>query len=168
MEPKVLYRLGKSYSGCWNVENAGLHCSDPVKNEWKVKATTCKPHFGSSLFCSKQQNLCCRGGMILLTPMMFCRITLHLKKLIIRKTTLGLLLNKDIFPKTIFVQWKQKGGCIASSTYFQLAVGLESHQESCIPFICVNGAIWVKSTQTAVLCYRPESASKERVSLKTE
>jgi len=32
------------------VENAGLHCSDPVKSEWKVKATTCKPHFGSSLF----------------------------------------------------------------------------------------------------------------------
>ena len=29
---------------------AGLHCFDPVKNEWKVKATTCGTHFGSSLF----------------------------------------------------------------------------------------------------------------------
>ena len=36
--------------GNWCMQNAGLHCFDPVKNEWKVKATTCKPHFGSSLF----------------------------------------------------------------------------------------------------------------------
>ena len=27
-----------------------LNCFDPVKNEWEVKATTCQPHFGSSLF----------------------------------------------------------------------------------------------------------------------
>ena len=32
------------------MQNAGLHCFDPVKNEWELKATTCKPHFGSSLF----------------------------------------------------------------------------------------------------------------------
>ena len=34
----------------WSLQNAVLHCFDPVKNEWEVKATTCKPHFGSSLF----------------------------------------------------------------------------------------------------------------------
>jgi len=28
---------------------AVLNCFDPVKNEWGVKATTCQPHFGSSL-----------------------------------------------------------------------------------------------------------------------
>ncbi|KAJ7384532.1 hypothetical protein OS493_021161 [Desmophyllum pertusum] len=28
---------------------AVLNCFDPVKNEWEVKATTCHPHFGSSL-----------------------------------------------------------------------------------------------------------------------
>ena len=32
-----------------NVQSAGLHCFDPAKNEWEVKATTSKPHFGSSL-----------------------------------------------------------------------------------------------------------------------
>ena len=31
------------------VQSAGLHCFDPAKNEWEVKATTSKPHFGSSL-----------------------------------------------------------------------------------------------------------------------
>lgn len=29
---------------------AVLQCFDPNKNEWEEKATTCHPHFGSSLF----------------------------------------------------------------------------------------------------------------------
>ena len=47
-----LYVLYGAYlfSDGWRMQNAGLHCFDPVKNEWKVKATTCKPHFESSLF----------------------------------------------------------------------------------------------------------------------
>ena len=28
---------------------AVLNCFDPVKNEWEMKATTCQPHFGSTL-----------------------------------------------------------------------------------------------------------------------
>ena len=56
----VLYGSGKWEVNCLSMQNAGLHCFDPVKNEWEEKAKTCKPHFGSS-FCSKQQNLCCRG-----------------------------------------------------------------------------------------------------------
>jgi len=34
-------------SGC--LSPAVLNCFDPIKNEWQVKATTCHPHFGSSL-----------------------------------------------------------------------------------------------------------------------
>ncbi len=34
----------------WCAQNAKLHCFDPEKNEWEVKVTTCKPHFGSILF----------------------------------------------------------------------------------------------------------------------
>ena len=34
----------------WCSKPSGLHCFDPIKNEWEVKATTCQPHFGSSLF----------------------------------------------------------------------------------------------------------------------
>ena len=37
------------YTSYWSLQNAGLHCFDPVKNEWEVKATTCKRHYGSSL-----------------------------------------------------------------------------------------------------------------------
>ena len=48
----VLYgnRLKSPSSHYFNSQNAGLHCFDPVKNEWEVKATTCQPHFGSSMF----------------------------------------------------------------------------------------------------------------------
>jgi len=45
----VLYGF-KWYSGNWRMQNAGLHCFDPVKNEWEKKAKTCTPHFGSCLF----------------------------------------------------------------------------------------------------------------------
>ncbi len=47
----VLYG-NRSWSNGYDLcdQNAGLHCFDPVKNEWQVKATTCQRHFGSSLF----------------------------------------------------------------------------------------------------------------------
>ena len=45
----VLYGCNM-FSGNWVIQNARLCCFDPVKNEWKEKAKTCKPHFGSSLF----------------------------------------------------------------------------------------------------------------------
>ena len=40
-----------------------VHCFDPVKNEWKQKASTCQPHFGSSIFVVNNR-LCVAGGVI--------------------------------------------------------------------------------------------------------
>ena len=34
----------------WVTKPAVVHCFDPEKNEWQQKASTCHPHFGSSLF----------------------------------------------------------------------------------------------------------------------
>ena len=34
----------------WVDKPAVVHCFDPAKNEWEQKASTCQPHFGSSLF----------------------------------------------------------------------------------------------------------------------
>ena len=52
-----LYVLYGAYlfSDGWHVQNAGLHCFDPVKNEWEVKATTCKLHFESILFVANNR-----------------------------------------------------------------------------------------------------------------
>ena len=40
---------------------AVLHCFDPEKNEWERKASTCHPHFGSSIFVVNNR-LCVAGG----------------------------------------------------------------------------------------------------------
>ena len=51
LQSKVYVLYGANYHlGEWRVQNAGLHCFDPVTNTWEGKATTCKPHFESCLF----------------------------------------------------------------------------------------------------------------------
>ena len=42
---------------------AVVHCFDPAKNEWEQKASTWRPHFGSSLFVVNDR-LCVAGGSI--------------------------------------------------------------------------------------------------------
>ena len=46
----VLYCSQSYVNGRYESQNAVLHSFDPENNEWEVKATTCQPHFGSSLF----------------------------------------------------------------------------------------------------------------------
>ena len=45
----VLYGKILNENG-WYVRNASLLCFDHVRNVWEEKASTCHPHFGSSLF----------------------------------------------------------------------------------------------------------------------
>ena len=45
----------------WVVKPAVVHCFDPAKNEWEQKASTCHPHFGSSLLVVNNR-LCVAGG----------------------------------------------------------------------------------------------------------
>ena len=51
--------------GCKGRENvdkpAVVHCFDPEKNEWERKASTCHPHFESSIFVVNNR-LCVAGG----------------------------------------------------------------------------------------------------------
>ena len=51
--------------GCKDRENvdkpAVVHCFDPEKNEWERKASTCHPHFGSSILVVNNR-LCVAGG----------------------------------------------------------------------------------------------------------
>ena len=46
----VLYCSQSYVSGGYESQNAVLHCLYPEMNKWEVKATTCHPHFGSTLF----------------------------------------------------------------------------------------------------------------------
>ena len=47
--------------GYWQTQNAVLHSFDPASNRWLQKASTCHPHFGSSLFVVNGK-LCVAGG----------------------------------------------------------------------------------------------------------
>ena len=57
----VLYGHKRSQLGGWLMQNAVLHCFDPASNVWQEKASTCRPHFGSSLFVVNGR-LCVAGG----------------------------------------------------------------------------------------------------------
>lgn len=46
----VLYGHKRKVQSSWQMQNAILYCFDPLRNRWEEKASTCHPHFGSSLF----------------------------------------------------------------------------------------------------------------------
>ena len=49
VQSKVFVLYGRKFCN-GDVQTAILQCFDPAKNEWEVKAKTCEPHYGSSLF----------------------------------------------------------------------------------------------------------------------
>ena len=53
------------YESLWQMQNATLHCFDPVSDMWQEKSSTCNPHFGSSLFVVNDR-LCVAGVLLLL------------------------------------------------------------------------------------------------------
>ena len=70
LHSKVFVLYGKGFlnsSGFWAVQNAVLLCFDPAKNMWEEKASTCHPHFGSSLFVVKGK-LYVAGGTVNINP----------------------------------------------------------------------------------------------------
>ena len=70
LHSKVFVLYGKGFynaSQMWAVQNAVLLCFDPAKNMWEEKASTCHPHFGSSLFVVNGK-LYVAGGMVDVDP----------------------------------------------------------------------------------------------------
>ena len=70
LHSKVFVLYGKGIytdRGRWAVQNAVLLCFDPAKNMWEEKASTCHPHFGSSLFVVNGK-LYVAGGKLSVNP----------------------------------------------------------------------------------------------------
>ena len=67
LHSKVFVLYGKVLNTGY-ISNAVLYCFDPVKNLWEEKASTCQPHFGSSLFYLNGRmyvvggNVCCNSS----------------------------------------------------------------------------------------------------------
>ena len=64
---KVFALYGKALNAS-RMCSAVLYCFDPVKNLWEEKASTCQPHFGSSLFIVN-------GRMYVVGGNVFCDLT---------------------------------------------------------------------------------------------
>ena len=60
---KKEYSEGRYSDYHWVDKPALVHCFYPANNEWQQKASTCSPHFGSSLFVVNNR-LCLAGGNI--------------------------------------------------------------------------------------------------------
>ena len=133
----------------WNSQNqekcmlkAELFYFDPSMNRWDFLSNTCEPHFESTLFVVNNKlggtSLKEDTNQVVRKPVLRCMTG---------GTRTGQLFNKGIFPITILVQLRWKGGCISSLTNFQLTVGLGSHQGNGILFIWVSGKICQKLTK---------------------
>ena len=59
----VLYGLRSRSIHNMTAKTARFYCFDPLKNEWEMKATTCQPHFGSTLLVVNSK-LCVAGGAV--------------------------------------------------------------------------------------------------------
>ena len=62
----ALYGHRQENGPLWQMQNATLHCFDPVSDMWQEKSSTCDPHFGSSLFVVNDR-LCVAGGHVATT-----------------------------------------------------------------------------------------------------
>ena len=69
----VLYGHKKRDSDSWYTQSAVLHCFDPATNVWQEKASTCRSHFGSSLFVVNGR-LYVAGGYNSIESNMLCGI----------------------------------------------------------------------------------------------
>ena len=68
-------RNGPNFEPWVNI-SALVHCFDPTKNEWKQIASTCHPHFRSSLFVVNNRLYVARGKFLVI-----CGMVTHVVKM---------------------------------------------------------------------------------------
>ena len=160
----VLYG-GTSYSNrSYSMQNAVLHCFDPVKNEWQVKATTCQPHFGSSLFVVNNR-LYVAGGNVYINPL---DNTLYGNPAPIevhddQNNTWSVVEQKHI-PQNNLGAVEIEGRVYFIINKFPIDSGIRIPPEERYPVPLDEWKNLEKIDKTAVLCYVPV----KRESLKTE
>ena len=149
---------------CNGVQNAGLYCFDPVKNEWQVKATTCQPHFGSSLFVVNNK-LYVAGGNI---SMNFQNYTPYGNPASVEvyneeSNTWSVVEQKHIPPNNLGAV-EIEGRVYFIINKFPVDSGIRIPPEEVYPVPLEEWEKLGKIDKTAVLCYLPV----KRESLKTE
>ena len=167
---KVYVLYGKRYRSesklCHSsvhVQSAGLHCFDPVKNEWEVKATTCHPHFGSSLLVVNSRLYVAGGNVSINGNGNLCGNPAPVEVYDEEKNTWSVVEQKHIPPNNLgAVEIEGKVYFIINK--FPIDSGIRIPPGELYPVHLGEWENLAKIAPNAVLCYLPV----KRESLKTE
>ena len=136
--------------GCKDHRNvdkpAVVHCFDPGKNEWERKASTCHPHFGSSIFVVNNR-LCVAGGF---NSRGVSSVELYDK----RKDTWSVVEQKRIPPNNLGAFEIERRVYFLINN-FPIDSGIRIPPEENYPVHLGEWENLAKVSENAVLCYLP-------------
>ena len=143
--------------GCKGRENvdkpAVVHCFDPEKNEWERKASTCHPHFESSIFVVNNR-LCVAGGF---NSRGVSPVELYDK----RKDTWSVVEQKHI-PQNNLGAFEIERRVYFLINNFPIDSGIRIPPEENFPVHLGEWENLAKVSKNAVLCYLPVKREKLR------
>ena len=125
---------------------AVVHCFDPEKNEWERKASTCHPHFGSSIFVVNNR-LCVAGGF---NSRGVSSVELYDK----RKDTWSVVEQKRIPPNNLGAFEIERRVYFLINN-FPIDSGIRIPPEENYPVHLGEWENLAKVSENAVLCYLP-------------
>ena len=128
---------------------AVVHCFDPEKNEWERKASTCHPHFGSSIFVVNNR-LCVAGGSNSSREGAHPSVELYDK----RKDTWSVVEQKHIPPNNLGAFEIERRVYFLINN-FPIDSGIRIPPEENYPVHLGEWENLAKVSENAVLCYLP-------------
>jgi len=159
---KVFVLYENSYQVLYEYQPAVLNCFDPVKNEWQVKATTCRPHFGSSLIVVNN-TLYVAGGYVSIQHSIPCGRPAPVEMYNEESNTWSVVEQKHI-PSNNLGAVEIEGRVYFTINNFPVDSGIRIPPGELYPVPLGEWENLAKIDKTAVLCYLPV----KRESLKSD
>ena len=137
---------------------AVVHCFDPEKNEWERKASTCHPHFGSSIFVVNNR-LCVAGGSKSFMSFSGAHPSVELYDK--RKDTWSVVEQKRIPPNNLGAFEIERRVYFLINN-FPIDSGIRIPPEENFPVHLGEWENLAKVSKNAVLCYLPVKKENSR------
>ncbi|KAL9986288.1 hypothetical protein ACROYT_G000412 [Oculina patagonica] len=154
---------GDSMSPNWVDKPALVHCFDPAKNEWEQKASTCEPHFGSSLFVVNNRLYVAGGRISCYDSVILCGNFAPVEVYNEENNTWSVVEQKHIPPNKLGAV-EIEGRVYFIINKFPIDIGIRIPPGEVYDVSLNEWENLVKVNTKAVLCYLPV----KRESLKTE
>ena len=157
------YQRDESDDDDWVAKPALVHCFDPAKNEWEQKASTCKPHFGSSLFVVNSRLYVAGGKTSCYDSVNLCGNPALVEVFNEKKNTWSVVKQKHIPPNNLGAV-EIEGRVYFIINKFPIDSGIRIPPGEVYQVSLKEWENLTKISSKAVLCYLPV----KRESLKTE